>query len=121
MAHDTDLEARLNQVWLHAFPKAQARTEVKKMFGGLSYLYRGKMTVGILGRELVVRIPPQYMEEVLEQEPVRPMDFNGRAMKEFVYVAEDGLQKPEDLAGWIRLGLEHAREQLSETPIKKRK
>lgn len=121
MAHDTYLEAKLNRVWLDAFPQAQSRTEVKKMFGGLAYLYRGKLTVGILGKELVVRIPPRYMEEVLQQDGVRPMDFTGRPIKEFVYVSEAALQKPEDLAGWIRLGLEHARGKLSETPLKNRK
>lgn len=118
MAHDTHLEARLNQVWLDAFPEAESHTEVKKMFGGLAYLYKGKMTVGILGKELVVRIPAERMEEVLEEDAVRPMDFSGRPMKEFVYVSEDALKKPEELAGWIRLGLKHARRQLSELPLK---
>lgn len=121
MAHNTHLEARLNQVWLDVFPDAGAHTEVKKMFGGLAYLYKGKMTVGILGKELVVRIPAELMEEVLEQDAVRPMDFTGRPIKEFVYVAEDALKQQEELAGWIRLGLEHARRQLSELPLKDRK
>lgn len=31
----------------------------KKMFGGLSFLYKNKMTVGIIKEDLIVRIPAE--------------------------------------------------------------
>lgn len=83
------------------------------MFGGLAYLYRGKMTVGIVGEDLMVRIPAGNMAEVLREPYVRPMDFTGRPMKEFVFVVAEGFSGTTDLVRWIGLGLEHARGQLS--------
>ena len=107
------LEANINAVWLEAFPDFQGAVEVKKMFGGLVYLYRGKMTVGIVGDDLMARVPSQKMQEILEEDAVRPMDFTGRTMKEFVFVGAPGFSGPGQLARWVRLGLEHARIQLT--------
>lgn len=111
MPYNETLEARLDEVWLQEFPDAQAEVEVKRMFGGLVYLYCGKMTVGIVGEDLLVRIPAGNMAEVLEEPYVRPMDFTGRPMKEFVFVEAEGLSGAASLARWIGLGLEHARGQ----------
>ena len=112
MPYNEHLEAQINQVWLEKFPEAQAHVEVKKMFGGLVYLYRGKMTVGIVGDDLMARVPPGAMQEVLREDSVRPMDFTGRPLKEFVFVEAPGFSGPDGLARWIRFGLEHARIQL---------
>jgi ABC-type dipeptide/oligopeptide/nickel transport system permease component len=115
------LEARINQVWLDKFPEAQADVEVKKMFGGLVYLYRGKMTVGIVGDDLMARIPRDAMKEVLNEDFVRPMDFTGRPLKEFVFVEAARFSGPDELARWIRLGLDHARIQLSKSGSRSKK
>jgi TfoX/Sxy family transcriptional regulator of competence genes len=84
----------------------------KKMFGGLSFLYRGKMTVGIVREDLTVRIMGPKMEEVMKNEFVRPMDFTKRPMKEFVYVSPEGFKTETELLHWIELGLEHAKSKL---------
>lgn len=81
----------------------------KKMFGGLSFLYMGKMTVGIVGDELAVRVISSKMEKELEKHQVRPMDFTKRPMKEFIYVEIEDLR---ELDYWIDLGLEHAKSKL---------
>ena len=39
----------------------------KKMFGGIGFLVNGNMCVGIHGRELIVRIPPENTDAVLKQ------------------------------------------------------
>ncbi|MFD0862465.1 TfoX/Sxy family protein [Sungkyunkwania multivorans] len=84
----------------------------KKMFGGLSFLYKGKMTVGIIKEELVVRIVSEKEQAMLDFPYVRPMDFTKRPMKEFIYVSEEGLKTEEQLVQWITLGLEHAKSKL---------
>lgn len=84
----------------------------KKMFGGLSFLYRGKMTVGIVNDELAVRVVKCKMDSVLENEHTRPMDFTKRPMKEFVFVSAPGLTKEEQVKHYIELGLEHAKSKL---------
>lgn len=81
----------------------------KRMFGGLSFLYRGKMTVGIVKEDLAVRIIADKMDTELTKNHVRPMDFTKRPMKEFVYVSQDGIKTETDLLHYIELGLEHAK------------
>ena len=81
----------------------------KKMFGGLSFLYNGKMTVGIVKEELVVRVISSKMENELSKDHVRPMDFTKRTLKEFIYVSQDGFKSEEELLYYIELGLEHAK------------
>jgi TfoX/Sxy family transcriptional regulator of competence genes len=84
------------------------------MFGGLAILYRGKMTVGIIKNDLMVRIPGHKMNALLSKSYVRPMDFTNRPLKEFIYVSEQGFKTEEQLQQWIELGLEHARSKLND-------
>jgi len=84
----------------------------KAMFGGLSFLYKGKMTVGIVKDELAVRIVASKMDAELAKKEVRPMDFTKRPMKEFVYVSQDGIKTESQLLHYIELGLEHAKSKL---------
>jgi TfoX/Sxy family transcriptional regulator of competence genes len=118
MSYNEKLEAQINEIWLEEFPRHHTDVEVKKMFGGLVYLYRGKMTIGIVGDELMARVPSGEIQQVLSEDPVRPMDFTGRPLKEFVFVDPSGFSETAQLARWIRLGLDHARIQLSKNQSK---
>ena len=115
MAYDDLLGKRLNAAF-ELFP-ADIRNEIhqKKMFGGLAYLYRGKMTVGIIKAELAVRVVEEKMGEILKKEEVRPMDFTKRPMKEFIYVSPEGFSTEKQLQFWIELGIEHAKRKLNLT------
>ncbi len=86
----------------------------KKMFGGVAFLYKGKMTVGVAGDDLMVRVPAEKMAASLEQDSVRPMDFTNRPMKEFVFVSEKGYESEEQLQHWLELGVSHAQQKLNE-------
>jgi len=81
----------------------------KKMFGGLAFLYKGKMAVGIVKEDLAVRVLETKMEIALKNTHVRPMDFTKRPMKEFVFVAPEAFQTEAQLLDWLELGLEHAK------------
>ena len=80
----------------------------KKMFGGSCFLYKGKMCVGETKERLMVRVVPEKMEAVLGNPHVRPMDFTGKPMKEFIFVSEKGFDTEEKLQQWLELGIEHA-------------
>ncbi len=88
--------------------------EMKKMFGGVAFLYKGKMTVGVTNDDLMVRVVGEKMEKVFEMSGVREMDFTKRSMKEFIFVSADGYDSAPLLAYWIELGLEHAKRKLNE-------
>lgn len=112
MAYNQELANRVRSAF-QLFPAdiTNALTE-KKMFGGLSFLYHGKMTVGIVKEDLAVRVIFNKMEKVLQLDAVRPMDFTKRPMKEFIYVSHEGFKTEEQLHHWIELGLEHAKSKL---------
>ncbi|MGQ0504687.1 MAG: TfoX/Sxy family protein [Myxococcaceae bacterium] len=78
----------------------------KKMFGGLAFLLNGKMFCGIVKDELMVRVGPDRNAEALKKPHVRPMDFTGRPMKGYVFVAPAGCRTDAAVAAWAKWGAE---------------
>ena len=75
------------------------------MFGGLAFMRRGKMCCGVVGRDLVTRVRDQHLAAALRRAHVRPMDFTGKPLRGFVYVAPGGLATDASLRKWIGEGL----------------
>ena len=73
----------------------------KKMFGGLAFLLDGKMFVGIVGKDLMVRVGPDAYESALARPHVRPMDFTGRPLTGYVYVGATGSRTDDGVADWV--------------------
>ena len=78
----------------------------KKMFGGLGFMIAGKMCVGIVRDDLMLRLLENRIDEAMADPNVRPMDFTGRPMKGFVFVDSNGFQTDSELRGWLELGIE---------------
>ena len=76
-----------------------------RMFGGLAFMVRGHMTVGILKDDLMVRIGPESHAQVLAEPQVRVMTFTGRPMKGIVLVSAEGTDREADLERWIERAL----------------
>jgi hypothetical protein len=79
-----------------------------KMFGGLAFLLNGKMLCGIVKDELMVRLGPDREREVRAEAHVRPMDFTGRPLKGFVFVAAEGLDEATSVERWVSEALRFA-------------
>ena len=92
-----------NQV--RALLQAEPNVLEKRMFGGLCFMVNDKMCVGVVKDELMCRIHPDLLEEVLEKRGCRQMDFTGKAMKGFVYVDQTGFSNPTELKYWVDLCL----------------
>jgi TfoX/Sxy family transcriptional regulator of competence genes len=103
MAYDPKLAARVTA----ALSGKGALTE-KKMFGGLCYLIDGNMVCGLLEGKLIVRVGAEGHAEALAQPHASVMDFSGRSMQGFVYVAEAGLTTEKRLGAWLARGLAYA-------------
>ncbi|WP_452601280.1 TfoX/Sxy family protein [Pontimicrobium sp. MEBiC06410] len=108
MAYNAQLVNRIKEQ-LQFFPETFTD---KKMFGGIAFLYKGKMTIGVIKNKLMVRVISEKMETELEKPNVIPMDFTKKPMKEFIYVLEDGIATELELLHYIELGLEHAKSKL---------
>ena len=83
----------------------QEDVEEKRMFGGLCFMVNGKMCLGVLHDDLMCRIDPDALEEALERNGCRTMEFSGKPMKGFVFVDETGWQHKADFMHWVNLAL----------------
>ena len=84
------------------------RITEKKMFGGLAFLLGGRMCCGVLNGDLVVRVGPAHYKEALAQPHVRQMDFTGKPLTGFVYVAPPRFRSKQALSKWVGRGVEFA-------------
>ena len=100
MAYDEGLAERLRD----ALARRGGITE-KKMFGGLAFMTRGYMVVGIVGDALMARVGPEGYEDALARPHARVMDFTGKPMKGYVLVDPAGVDDDEDLGAWVELCL----------------
>ena len=103
MSYDEKAAERVRQ----ALSGRRGVTE-KKMFGGIAFMLNGAMCCGVLKDDLVVRVGRERNEQALAPPHARPMDFTGRPMAGFIYVAPAGYQNAAALTKWIGWGAEHA-------------
>jgi hypothetical protein len=75
------------------------------MMGGLCFMVKGKMCVGVEKNRLMARIGPDAYDDALTRKGCRPMDFTGRPMRGFVFVEGDALKSDKELASWMELAL----------------
>ena len=101
MPYDESLERRI-RTFFHA---KRVKHEAKRMMGGLCFMVRGKMCVGVEKNRLMARIGPDAYEDALTRKGCRPMDFTGRPMRGFVFVELEGLASEKELAFWLELAL----------------
>jgi TfoX/Sxy family transcriptional regulator of competence genes len=95
--------------------------EEKKMMGGLAFMFKGKMSCGIVKDDLMIRIIESKYEDALTEEHTRKMDFTGKSMKGFLYVAAEGIEDDDVLKKWMKCGLEFVEHKLLERAKSKRK
>ena len=96
MAYDEGLAERLRELFAR-------RTDIteRKMFGGLAFMLSGNMCCGIVDDTLMARVGSQQYDAALREAHAREMDFTGRAMKGFVYVAPQGFESDASLGQWV--------------------
>ncbi|MDZ4716151.1 MAG: TfoX/Sxy family protein [Cytophagales bacterium] len=83
-----------------------SKVEEKPMMGGLTFMVKGKMCVGIIKDELMCRIDPTIHEKEIERQGCRTMDFTKRPMKGYVMVGDSGMRTKKEFAYWINLSLD---------------
>jgi TfoX/Sxy family transcriptional regulator of competence genes len=100
VGYDERLAERIRSILAGA-----ASFDEKKMFGGVAFLKDGKMFCGIVKDDLMVRVGAEQHELALALPHARPMDFTGRPMKGYVFVAPAGCRTYTTLGKWIYRGV----------------
>ena len=113
MAYDEMLAERVSDI-LHA---GNVSFKTRKMFGGVAYMVKGKMCVGVLQQDLMVRLDPEIYEKALFRKGAREMNFTGRPMKGFVFIDPTGTNTTTRLKNWINLALQYN----PKAPVSKKK
>lgn len=113
MAYDEKLAERIRKRF-----ESLKKVEEKKMMGGLTFMYNGKMCVGIIKDELMCRIDPEIHEEAIRKKGCRTMDFTNRPMQGYILINESGMKSEKDFDYWINLALEFNKKA---KPAKKKK
>jgi TfoX/Sxy family transcriptional regulator of competence genes len=83
-----------------------ATVEEKIMFNGLTFMVNGKLCIGVKQHELLVRINPEEVENVIERNSCRQMIHGNRPMKGYIFIEEEAIQNNADFNFWINLALE---------------
>jgi TfoX/Sxy family transcriptional regulator of competence genes len=86
--------------------KARLPTKEKRMMGGLCFMVRDKMCVGVHEDRLMVRLDPATMPAALARRGCTPMAFTGRPLRSFVFVSREGWTAAKDFNTWLLLALE---------------
>lgn len=100
MAYDERLAGRLRTL----LRKKRGLSE-KKMFGGLGFLLKDHLCVGIWKQDLILRIGDDAYEMALQQPGVSEFDITGRATRGWVLVSAQVLQEDAALSEWVNLAV----------------
>ena len=68
----------------------------------------GRLSVGVAGDELMVRVGKENHEEALAEPHVRPFDMTGRPMTGWILVGAEGVASGDNLARWVDTGVAYA-------------
>ena len=102
MAYNEHLGDRIRRVFEE---KKVVNIEEKKMMGGLTFMVNGKMCVGIVKDDLMVRLNPDLHADMVQKQGARTMDFTAKPMRGYIFVNPEGVDKDQDLEDWIQLAL----------------
>ena len=105
MAYDAELAERVREL-LAPLPGVQE----KPMFGGLAFLINGNMSVAASGHGgLLVRVPPDDTDKLLERQHVSPMVMRGRQARGWLRVEADALRTRRQLMSWVARSVGYTR------------
>ncbi len=96
MAYDEELAARIR-----ARMDDPLGVSERKMFGGIAFMVYGNMCVGVVGRDLMVRVGADDYERAVAEPYARAMDFTGKPLNGFIYVDADGVESDAQLDAWL--------------------
>lgn len=103
MAYDEHLADRVRR----QLAERHLAFDEKRMMGGLCFMVNGKMCLGIAGDRLMVRTDPARYGEFLTLPGAAEMDFTGRPMRGFLFIAPEGVDDDDALADWVQRCLDY--------------
>ena len=105
MAFDAELAERVRGML-----RDELDVTEKRMFGGLTFLVNGNMSVTVSGRGgLMVRLDPDDAAARLDGDVVTPFEMRGKPMKGWLRVSDAGYAADDQFRDWVDRSVEYAR------------
>jgi TfoX/Sxy family transcriptional regulator of competence genes len=105
VAYDEDLANRIRELIL-----MEPGISERRMFGGLTFLIDGNMSVSVSGRGgLLLRVHPSEAGGLLSRKHAAPFAMRGREMRGWLRVDADGVRTKRDLERWVGYSVRFAR------------
>jgi hypothetical protein len=105
MAYDEDLANRIRELMA-----TETGVTEMRMFGGLTFLIGGNMSVSVSGRGgLMLRCDPADTDELRQKPHAGPFEMRGRAMDGWLRIVPEGLRTRRQLERWVARGVAYAR------------
>ena len=79
----------------------------KRMFGGLTFMVRGKMCVSVGKDRIMCRIDPAIHDAVIQRPGCRTVVMKGREYRGFVHVSTEAVKTKGDLDYWVGLARDY--------------
>ena len=103
VAYDEDLAHRVRELL-----GGLAGIQEKRMFGGLAFMVGGNMAVCVSGQGgLMVRVPAEETDALLERAHVEPMVMAGRQTRGWIRVGTAGVATKRQLRTWVDKGVHY--------------
>jgi len=104
MSYDHQFELRISEVLLAQGVEA----ETVKMFGGITFMVNGNMSVGITSKgDLLVKFDPERHAEASAWPGAKPFTMGRGKGKGILLVDADSVESNMALEKWVELSLEH--------------
>jgi TfoX/Sxy family transcriptional regulator of competence genes len=106
MAYDSELADRIRELIA-----SEPGLSEKKMFGGLTFLLDGRMSVAVSGQGgLLLRVDPDHQEALLARPHTSAFVMNQREARGWLRVSAEALEDDAELAFWVEQGVNYAQE-----------
>lgn len=69
-------------------------------------MLEGKMLAGILADDLMLRIAPELVPDLVEQPGGRMMEMGGRPMNGYILIDETAHRNPQGFQRWMQLAMD---------------
>lgn len=79
----------------------------QRMFGGITFMVRGKMCVSVGQDRIMCRIDPAIHDAAVRRRGCRAVVMNGRPYRGFVHVDAQAVKSKRDLDYWVKLALNY--------------
>lgn len=81
--------------------------EEKQMFGSLSFMINGKLSVAVGKDDVMFKIGPELTHTKIATHEAEPVTMNNRTMKSWVVVDNDQLSNAEHFDEWLSVAIRY--------------